>query len=172
MESQEATNTVSIERLYLLYSERILNFINSRIDCREEAENLTQDVWMKVLESNQPVAEATAQSYLYRIAGNVVNDYLRKLYVRIESKDEIQRGYAEQAALTPIQEYMAKEIAMLESFRVECLPPQRRTIYKMSRYDEMGVADISEALSLSFRTVENHLRMGRRDVRSFISAIA
>ena len=39
----------------------------------------------------------------------------------------------------------------------------------MSRYDDKSVDDIAGELSLSFRTVENHLRMGRRDVRAFMS---
>ena len=42
----------------------------------------------------------------------------------------------------------------------------------MSRYDDMPVSDISERLSLSARTVENHLRLGRSDIRSYMSAIA
>lgn len=42
----------------------------------------------------------------------------------------------------------------------------------MSRYEEKSVGDIADELSLSLRTVENHLRMGRRDVREYIAAIA
>ncbi len=40
----------------------------------------------------------------------------------------------------------------------------------MSRYEEKSVEDIASELSLSFRTVENHLRLGRRDVRQYMSA--
>lgn len=172
MEAQETSKTVSVEKLYRLYSGRILNFVQSRISNLEEAENITQDVWIRILENETPITEETALPYLYKVAGNLVNDYLRKLYVRSESRQEIERRYEERIAVTPLQEYIAQEIARFETFRVERLPAQRRMIYKMSRYEDMAVADISEKLSLSFRTVENHLRMGRRDVRSFISAIA
>jgi len=42
----------------------------------------------------------------------------------------------------------------------------------MSRFQERSVEDIAGEMKLSFRTVENHLRLGRRDIRDYMSAIA
>ena len=36
----------------------------------------------------------------------------------------------------------------------------------------MAVDDISSSLNLSKRTVENHLRLGRKDVRTYLANIA
>lgn len=172
METRQNATTISIESLYRQYSERILKYICSRIDSQEDAENLSQDVWLKLLENNSPITADTALPYLYKVATNAINDYLRRLYVKNDSRQEVERKYAERVSVTPVHEYIAKEIAAFETAKVECLPTQRRIIYKMSRFEEMAVGDIAHALSLSFRTVENHLRMGRRDVRNFITAIA
>lgn len=172
MKTQPAAKAISVESLFLQHSERIFNYIRSRIENYEDAENLAQDVWIKLLESKVEITADTALSYIYKVATNLINDYLRRLYVRIEAREEVERSYSERSSISPAQEFMAREIALMEARRVECLPAQRRIIYKMSRFDEMAVADIAESLSLSFRTVENHLRLGRRDVRNFISAIA
>lgn len=172
MKAQVLSKSEMIGEMYLKYSERIFNYINSRIDNREDAENLSQDVWCRVLENDTEICIETASSYLYKIATNLINDYLRKFYVRTSSREDIARTYDERVTVTPAQEYEAMELAALESEKVERLPGQRRIIYIMSRYEEMAVADIAATLSLSFRTVENHLRMGRRDVRNFITAIA
>ena len=172
MEAQAASTTISIDALYRKYADRIFNFIRSRIENTEDAENLSQDVWMKLLENNSEISQETASSYIYKVATNLVNDYLRRIYVRNEARQEVEERYTERECITPMQEYIAREIAFFEMSRVECLPLQRRTIYKMSRFDDMAIGDIAQALSLSFRTVENHLRLGRRDVRNFIAAIA
>lgn len=172
METQQPTKSQTVAELYRSHSGRILNYIRTRIENKEEAENLAQDVWIKILESEVALATETALAYIYKVAANLINDYLRKLYVRIETREEVEKTYTERTPLTPLQEYMARELAAYEMVRVECLPPQRRTIYKMSRFDDMPVADIADSLQLSFRTVENHLRMGRKDVRSYIAAIA
>lgn len=172
MESNHSYKPVKFDDLYRKYSERILNFISSRIDSREDAENIAQDVWMRMLESKIEICIETVSSYLYKIATNLINDYLRRIYVRNESAEEVERMYQSVNSTTPFQEYVTLELARFEAMRVECLPSQRRIIYKMSRFEEKPVADIAEALQLSFRTVENHLRMGRRDVRDYISAIA
>ena len=65
----------------------------------------------------------------------------------------------------------AANIAEIEEARIKRLPPQRRIIYVMSRFEEKTPADIAAELSLSNRTVENHLRLGRRDMRQYMAAV-
>ena len=155
-------------RSYEEYYQRMLGFVASRINSQEDAENLTQDIWLRLLEYDKPIAEETILSLLYTVASNLVNDYLRRLYRSRVVADEL-RDFACEADWSGESAVMARDLEQLEKNRVECLPPQRRIIYIMSRYDDKSVDDIANELSLSFRTVENHLRMGRHDVRSFMA---
>ena len=172
MEATCGNGFANVEVLFREYSDRILAYIRSRINNQEDAENLSQDVWMRILENDGKICMETAKSYIFKIASNLINDYLRTLYARLGAQEEIQRTHSIEYNRTPEQEYSAKQIEKMEHQRIECLPKQRRIIYIMSRFQEKSVAEIADSLSLSFRTVENHLRMGRRDVREFISAIA
>ena len=52
---------------------------------------------------------------------------------------------------------------------IETLPPQRRTIFKMSRIDHMTNTEIAVKLNLSVRTVEKHLELALKDLRSSMS---
>lgn len=172
MENSSISRQSQIDVLFRTYSDRILNYIRTRINNLEEAENLAQDVWIRIIESDAVLCLETAVAYLFRIASNLVNDYLRSLYTRMGHHDEVVRLHSDISDLNPEEDLYVKQVKEYETKRIECLPPQRRTIYIMSRFEDKSVNDIAEVLSLSFRTVENHLRMGRRDIRDYISAIA
>lgn len=172
MEENSTSRFSQIEVLFRKYSDRILKYIRTRINSLEEAENLAQDVWMRIMESDVAICVDTVLSYLYKIASNLVNDYLRNLYSKKGAHEEISKHQPTLSDITPEEDLCVKQISDLEAKRIECLPRQRRIIYTMSRFEDKSVSDIAELLSLSFRTVENHLRMGRKDVREYLMAIA
>ncbi|MFG6396440.1 MAG: sigma-70 family RNA polymerase sigma factor [Muribaculaceae bacterium] len=164
-------NSNLVARSYVENYEKLLRYISQRINNIADAENLAQDVWLKLLECEKDLNEETLTSFLYTIARNLVNDFLRHIYVTQDVHAELKND-ANVFAQDMESEVSARDLALKERVRVECLPPQRRIIYVMSRYEEKSVEEISAALSLSPRTVENHLRLGRKDVRRYVSAIA
>lgn len=173
MENQNvsAANSALVAEAYGNYTRIIEAFISRRIADRAEVENLAQDVWVKALTYTQPLCAETLKAFLFTVARNLVNDYLRHHYIACGVHADILSGsdiYADdlESAVS------AADLARRERERVECLPRQRRIIYCMTRFDELAVDEIAEQLNLSTRTVENHLRLGRRDVRAYIEAIA
>ena len=49
---------------------------------------------------------------------------------------------------------------------VSRMPEQRQLVFRMSRYENLSNQEISERLGLSVRTVEKHLQLALRDIRS------
>ena len=171
MEIRRQSNEAIIASSYTENFSKILGYIRERINDIHDAENLAQDVWLRLLECGKELKADTIVSLLYTIAHNLVNDYLRRLYRSRAMQEEIMLTSEEADPYTESRA-IARDIAAMEYRRADALPPQRRIIYMMSRYDDKSVDDIACELNLSFRTVENHLRLGRRDVRSFMAAIA
>ena len=172
MKNNACRNDSLIAASYCDNFQRILHFINSRINNICDAENLAQDVWVRVLTCGRELTSETMVSFLFTIARNLVYDYIRRSCVISENNEEISVELASRSVLSPESEVSAADIAYHEQKRIECLPAQRRIIYIMSRFEDKNVDDIATELSLSSRTVENHLRLGRRDIRTYISAIA
>ena len=63
---------------------------------------------------------------------------------------------------------VVKDLLTLERYTLNKLSEQRRKVYAMKRFQDKDVPEIAAELQLSIRTVENHLRLGRKTVREFI----
>lgn len=152
---------------YEKYHHRVFLYIYHKINNKEEAEDLSQDVFLRLIEYKQMLRPDTAEHFIYTIARNLVMDYLRRYYRHQEVTTYL---YDCVPAVTDDVESRinADELLKLEKSKLRLLPPQRKKIYFMSRFEEKSILEISTELSLSFRTVENHLFMGRKDIREYI----
>lgn len=161
-------STQLITDAYLSYHHSVYLYIYYKIGNKEEAEDLTQDVFVRLMDYKQMLRVDTMKYFIFTIARNLVNDYLRHYY----KKQEVT-SYMYETAVTYTHEtenrILANDLATCERRTLSLLPRQRRTIYMMSRFEDKSISEISAELNLSHRTVENHLRMGRRDVREYIS---
>jgi RNA polymerase sigma-70 factor (ECF subfamily) len=52
---------------------------------------------------------------------------------------------------------------------IDALPPQRKAIFMMSRYEHMSNIEIAVKLNLSVRTVEKHIELALKDLRHSMS---
>ena len=73
-----------ITRSYEEYHQVILNYITYRITHRYEAEDLTQDVFVRLLDYKQMLRPDTVKYFLFTIARNIVTDYIRRYYKKQE----------------------------------------------------------------------------------------
>jgi RNA polymerase sigma-70 factor (ECF subfamily) len=72
------------DRLYNLYADRIFRYMYARVGQREAAEDLTADLFVRLIQvlprfrvnAERPVASFSA--WLYRIAGNLLTDHHRR----------------------------------------------------------------------------------------------
>lgn len=71
-------NRKALEKLVRLYYEKIYNYIGYRVQDFSAAEDLTQDVFVKLTRHiHSYVPTASFSAFLYRIAHNTVVDYYR-----------------------------------------------------------------------------------------------
>mgnify|MGYP000350379073 CR=1 FL=1 len=106
-------------------------------------------------------------AWVMQIDSNLVNDYLRRFYKKQEISSYMY-DHAETCTNDTESRIISDDLAALEQRKLSVLPTQRRKIYTMSRFEDKSIADISSELNLSHRTVENHLRIGRHEVREYI----
>ena len=166
METIANTYNDIITRSYEEYYQVILTYITYRITHRYEAEDLTQDVFVRLLDYKQMLRPDTVKYFLFTIARNIVIDYIRRYY----KKQEID-GYLYDTMSASTNETEEKiigdDLMAMERMRLATMPKQRRLIYTLNRFEGKASPEIAGELNLSCRTVENHLLIGRRDMREF-----
>ena len=155
--------------MYKKFYQIILNYIQFRIKDEDEARDLAQDVFIKVLEYKDMLREDTVKSFLFTITRNVLIDYMRRFY-RKKGMDywlaqEIQVSRNDTEEKVYMQELQQMEKSILSTF-----PFQRRIVYMMNAHEGKNITEIADKLHLSRRTVECHLFLGRRSMRQAIKA--
>lgn len=108
----------------------------------------------------------TVKYFLFAIARNIVTDYIRRYYKKQEI-DSYMYDFAVTSSNETEEAIIADDLASAEQRRLAIFPEQRRIVYTLSRYGDKTSTEIAEALQLSRRTVENHLFIGRREMREF-----
>ncbi|MDO4162914.1 MAG: sigma-70 family RNA polymerase sigma factor, partial [Bacteroides sp.] len=161
------TSTQLIADSYERYHRSVYLYIYYRINQKEEAEDLSQDVYLRLMDYKPMLRLDTVKFFIFTIARNLVNDWLRRYYKAQEITSYL---YDQTARSTNDTEdrLMVRDLMDCERGRMRLLPPQRRKVYALNRFQGKSSAEIAERMSLSRRTVENHLLISRKEVRNYI----
>lgn len=103
LEKAQRGEPAAYDRLYNLYADKIFRYLYARLNQRETAEDLTADVFVRLVQTlprfrvnpTRPVASFSA--WLYRIAGNLLTDEYRKQRHRKHQDIDVQFDLADRA---------------------------------------------------------------------------
>ena len=167
MENILALSNQSISDAYTQYARSIFLYIYYKVEDEELAHDLVQDTFLRLLSYRGEICFHTVKHLLFIIARNLVNDYLRRYYRTQEVMDELYENTKSKVCEMESSLY-AEELSECERDAVARLPTQRRRVYELTRFEGESIVDIAVKLSLSVRTVENHLCISRKEVRNYM----
>ena len=167
MENDLHTSIQLIADSYGAYHEQIFFYIHKRINSREDAEDLSHDVFVRLMDYERLLCPETVKSFIYTIARNLVIDYLRRYY-KVQEVTSYIYDNAPAASTDTESSIVARDLQAQELKCLHTLPEQRRKIYMLNRFQEKNSSEIAEILQLSKRTVENHLFICRKEVRAYM----
>ncbi|MDE5584897.1 MAG: sigma-70 family RNA polymerase sigma factor [Muribaculaceae bacterium] len=156
---------------YFRHSDKLRRYVGSRVNNEDDAADLVQEVFLRLLEYSGRIVTATVANLAFTIASRVINDYLRHHYVKTSVHHEISHLQVSTSNDTE-ETVIGRDMARLEHQRLESMPPQRRQIYIMRLHQGKSTKEISQILNISSRTAENHFYIGIRQMRAcFLAAI-
>lgn len=167
MENILALSNQSISDAYTQYARSIFLYIYYKVEDEELAHDLVQDTFLRLISCRGEICFHTVKHLLFIIARNLVNDYLRRYYRTQEVITYLYENAESEICETDSFLY-TRELSACELDAVSRLSVQRRKVYELTRFGKENVVEIAKKLNISRRTVENHLRMGRIEVRNYI----
>ena len=155
---------IDLAALVETYSSLLFRVAHSVLRNRAEAEDVVQDVFVRVLEHQRSLTELRdMRVWLVRVAWNLAIDRRRR--IRPEQFDE---GYADSlvARSLPADEAL-KEAQRLRSVlrELERLPRAERDVLLLSVVEELGAAEMAEVLGRSESAVRALLFRARTRLR-------
>jgi RNA polymerase sigma-70 factor, ECF subfamily len=170
-------NKDAFEVLIRRHQRSVLNFIFRFMGNRADAEDLTQEVFLRIWKAARTYKrEAKFTTWLYRIATNLcINkqraDRIRRLFAKSHSQEQ-RRGsrdsfiIAEGAGLlTPEDRLIDSEKSVQLSNALNGLPTSQRLAIVLKIYDEMSYQEISQIMGRSIAAVDSLLIRAKKNLR-------
>lgn len=128
---------------------------------------MVQDVFVRLIGYQQMLRVDTIKHFIFTISRNLLYDYFRHHYKRLEVTSYIY-DQRETCTNETEEQVITRDLLLLEKKKVAQLSEQRRKVYMMTRFENKTLPEVSRILNLSSRTVENHLFASRKMIREYI----
>lgn len=175
LEMYQQGNREAISQLLERHTRRVRDYIRMLVKDNDVAEDLTQEVLIKVvkvIDEGRYIDKGRFLPWLLRIAHNRVLDYFRaQKQVRSVSESSAgfdilgSKNFAEPSIEDQIiSEQCAEEIRAL----VEELPEEQRDVVRMRYYEGLSFKEIAELTGVSINTALGRMRYALINMRQII----
>lgn len=146
----------AFEVLYLAYYNKVLTYTTSLLHNSVKAEDATQDVFLKIWRNRHNLVEGeNVNSYIYMTARRVVLDVYRDEKYAQRHKEWAESNRPEES----VEVSCVNEIEDIAAKMIECMPPKRKEVFKLSRINGLTAKEIAEKMDLSVNTVNKHIAL-------------
>jgi RNA polymerase sigma-70 factor (ECF subfamily) len=144
-----------LEQVFARYLDPVYRFLYSRVGNREDAEDLTSEVFLKAtrqLDSERP--EASIAQWLFTVARTVLADHWRRYYRnggRPATLDDIQLGDASIEAPTPSR---SEDSARLVAEVLAALPERYRRVLELRFLRGYSIVETAREMGITPENVK------------------
>lgn len=169
--SAKVTNTVQVKELqekvalgdqnaftqvYLLFGKRLILFGTSLVRSREIAEELVEDVFVRLWANRQQITEIDNLTvYLYvAVKNKALNKLSEKASELIAAPFDFLDSSVDEFAADPYDLLITTEMMSRMQSVIEALPPRCKMIFKLIREDGLKYKEVAEILNISVNTID------------------
>lgn len=155
MKATRGFNKEDLKSIYDKYFEALRGFLYYKSGDIEVAEDLVQEVFLKVWEKREEIEKGTVKSLLYTMCNNLLVNYFN--HQKVVQKHQKEAPTSEKNASTPQFVLEEKEFETKLNNIISSLPDGCREVFLMNRIDKLKYVEIAERLGLSVKAVEKRM---------------
>jgi RNA polymerase sigma-70 factor, ECF subfamily len=172
LDTLKAGNITAFEMLFKTYYQPLCNYAYTFVQDKDEAEEIVQTTFLAVWEKKEVLEiRTTIKPYLYAMVRNACLNVIKHEKIK-QQHAEVELAMGERSVESVARTVMASELEKRIHQAMEALPAQCRLVFKLSRFEELKYAEIADQLSISIKTVENHmgkaLKIMREQLRDYL----
>lgn len=149
-------NEVEFEKIFKMHFKGLHSYASTLVKDAIMAEEIVQNIFCKLWEKEDQIQiKESVAGYLYRSVYNEGLNYLKHLKVReayhsyAMAQDKSVNQTGNQVEFQELEERLEKALNEL--------PEKCRTIFQMSRFEELRYQEIADRLGLPVKAVENQM---------------
>jgi RNA polymerase sigma-70 factor (ECF subfamily) len=162
-------------RVLQLYGAMIFGQVARIVTCQEDAEEVYQDVFVKVFRNIESYdsRQASLATWISRIAYNESLNFVRRArqpVIYVDDRDVDLESIQNEALAQVFQQQDEATIQLIER-ALDYLPPEELALITMFYYDDMSLKDIAYATDSAPSTVASRLSRTRRKLYRIIQSL-
>ena len=153
------------EHAWYALHEPLRAFLRKRVRSEEAAEDLLQDVFLRIhTHADTLQEEEKLESWIYQIARHRVTDYYRRQKFMLSLEETDQETLLEELPEEDVQAELAPSVAAM----VNALPePYREALY-LTEYQGLSQRDLATRLGLSFSGAKSRVQRAREKLKQLL----
>lgn len=158
------------ERYLDRYRGPIFTYVNRLVRDEATAEDIAQETFVRLYKELDRIRDETASAWLYRVARNLVTDYIRKkrpvtftvLKGKSRDDDDDQQGLQfEHPGRGPVGTTTNNELREMIEETLEAMSPKFRDVLELVDIQKLTHEEASQVLECSVKTVSARLARAR-----------
>jgi RNA polymerase sigma factor (sigma-70 family) len=158
-----------VARLFREHNESLVGFLAARLRSRQEALEVAQEAYVRMLNLNESNAVSFLRAFLFKTAANIAVDRMRSRERRQQLREaalfeEFREPPGPERSLVGEQ-----EVAVVERV-IAKLPPKCRRAFLLNRIHGLEPAEIARQMEVAERTVRHYILQALLQCRAALDA--
>ena len=159
----------TVEAWFDRYHHRLLGFLTHELNVEAEADDLAQEVFLRLLRLDDPDAVNHPRAFLFRIASNVVSDWRdRHRRVKLESPETFEQM---PSTANPINTLVAGARAEALDEALKRLPSSQSSALVLHVKHGLTYREVASHLGVSERMVKRYVVKGYASLRDYLADV-